>query len=122
MTGHVYLVARVSSATLDSLVAFEIDLADLAKIVFDEDGLGSIRFMSTRADLDCRFRDRAGQVFAEFTWAGYRDGTPVLGRGWACVLKTGGMMEHIYIHRQGDANFTAVRHRKRRGIFQRGRK
>jgi len=76
-------------------VAFEIDLADLAKIVFDEDGLGSIRFMSTRADLDCRFRDRAGQVFAEFTWAGYRDGTPVLGRGWACVLKTGGVAHPV---------------------------
>ncbi len=29
MTGHVYLVARVSSATLDSLAAFEIDRADL---------------------------------------------------------------------------------------------
>ena len=29
MTGHECLVARVSSATLDSLAAFEIDRADL---------------------------------------------------------------------------------------------
>ena len=100
----------------------EIDLAGLAEIVFDNDGLGSIRFMSTQADLDCRFVNRAGEVVAEFSWAGYRDSTPVSGRGWACVLKTGGMMGHLYVHRQGDANFTAVRHRKRLKLFQRDRK
>ena len=100
----------------------EIDLAGPAEIVFDRDGLGSIRFMSNQADLDCRFVNRAGEVFAEFSWAGYRGTTPVSGRGWAHVLKTGGMMGHVYVHRQGDANFTAVKHRKRHGIFQRGRK
>ncbi len=99
----------------------DIDLAGPAEVVFVKDGLGSIRFMSTQADLDCRFVDRAGEVFAEFTWAGYRGTAPASGRGWACVLKTGGMMGHLYYHRQGDANFTAVRARKRLGLFQRGR-
>jgi len=69
-----------------------IDLVGPAEVVFDKDGLGSIRFMSTQADLDCRFVNRAGEVFAEFTWAGYRGTAPASGRGWACVLKTGGMM------------------------------
>ncbi len=100
----------------------DIDLAGPAEVVFVKDGLGSIRFMSTQADLDCRFVDRAGEVFAEFTWAGYRGTAPASGRGWACVLKTGGMMGHLYVHRQGDANFTAVRARKRLKLFQRGRK
>ena len=99
-----------------------IDMVGPAQIVFDKDGLGSIRFMSTQADLDCRFVNRAGEVFAEFTWAGYRGTAPASGRGWACVLKTGGMMGHLYVHRQGDANFTAVRAKKRLGLFQRGRK
>ncbi len=100
----------------------DIDLVGPAEVVFDKDGLGSIRFMSTQADLDCRFVDRAGEVFAEFTWAGYRGTAPASGRGWACVLKTGGMMGHLYYHHQGDANFTAVRAKKRLGLFQRGRK
>ncbi len=69
-----------------------IDLVGPAEVVFDKDGLGSIRFMSTQADLDCRFVDRAGEVFVEFTWVGYRGTAPASGRGWACVLKTGGMM------------------------------
>ena len=100
----------------------EIDLAGPAEMVFEKDGLGSIRFLSSHADLDCRFVNRGGEVFAEFTWAGYRDDTPVSGRGWACVLKTGAMMGELYVHRQGDANFTAVRARKRQGLFQRGRR
>ncbi len=98
-----------------------IDLVGPAEVVFDKDGLGSIRIMSTQADLDCRFVDRAGEVFAEFTWVGYRGCATVSGRGWAHVLKTGGMMGHLYVHRQGDANFTAVRARKRLGVFQRDR-
>lgn len=97
----------------------EIDFAGPAEVVFAEDGLGSIRFMSTQADLDCRFVNRAGEVFAEFTWAGYSGVTPISGRGWAHVLKTGGMMGHLYVHRQSDANFTAVRARKRLKLFQR---
>ena len=99
-----------------------IDLVGPAEIVFDKDGLGSIRFMSTRGDMDCRFVDQAGEVFAEFTWAGYRGTARASGRGWAHVLKTGGMMGHIYVHRQGDANFTAVRAKKRLKLFQRDRK
>ncbi len=99
----------------------DIDLAGPAEIVFDKDGLGSIRFMSTRGDLDCRFVDQAGEVFAEFTWAGYRGTARASGRGWAHVLKTGGMTGHLYVHGQGDANFTAVRAKKRLGLFQRDR-
>ena len=100
----------------------DIDLAGPAQIVFDKDGLGSIRFMSTRGDMDCRFVDQAGVVFAEFTWAGYRGTARASGRGWAHVLKTGGMIGHLYVHRQGDVNFTAVRAKKRLGLFQRDRK
>ncbi len=99
-----------------------IDLVGPAEIVFDKDGLGSIRFMSTQGDMDCRFVDRAGEVFAEFTWAGYRGTARASGRGWAHVLKTGGMVGHLYVHRQGDANFTAVRAKKRLKLFQRDRK
>ena len=48
----------------------DIDLAGPAEVVFVKDGLGSIRFMSTQADLDCRFVNRGGEAFAEFTsWA-----------------------------------------------------
>ncbi len=100
----------------------DIDLAGPAEVVFVKDGLGSIRFISTQADLDCRFVDRAGEVFAEFTWAGYRGTARASGRGWAHVLKTDGMMGHLYVHRQGDANFTAVRAKKRLRLFQRDRK
>ncbi len=100
----------------------DIDLAGPAEVEFVKDGLGSIRFMSTQADLDCRFVDRAGEVFAEFTWAGYRGTAPASGRGWACVLKTGGMMGHLYVHRLCEANFTAVRSSKSLKLFQRGRK
>ena len=99
-----------------------IDLVGPAEIVFDKDGLGSIRFMSTRGDMDCRFVDQAGEVFAEFTWAGYRGTARASGRGWAHVLKTGGMVGHLYVHRQSDANFTAVRAKKRLKLFQRDRK
>ncbi len=99
-----------------------INLVGPAEIVFDKDGLGSIRFMSTQGDMDCHFVDQAGEVFAEFTWAGYRGTARASGRGWAHVLKTGGMMGHLYVHRQGDANFTAVRAKKRRKLFQRDRK
>ncbi len=75
------------------------------------------RFLGTT-----QFSGGTGEAFAEFTWAGYRGTAPASGRGWACVLKTGGMTGHLYVHRQGDANFTAVRARKRLGLFQRDRK
>lgn len=87
----------------------EIDLSGRAVITFDKDGGGSLRFFWVKADIDCRSSTRGGSAFVDFTWAGTRDGSPVSGRGWATVLKTGGMMGHLWVHREGDANFTAVR-------------
>lgn len=88
----------------------EIDLAGRATITYNKDGGGSLRFFGIKVDIDCRCSVRSGDTFIEFTWPDTRDGSPVSGRGWATVLKTGGMMGHLWVRRQGDANFTAIRH------------
>ena len=92
----------------------DIDLVGPAEIVFDKDGLGSIRFMSIQGDMDCRFVDQAGEVFAEFTWAGYRRAArrhvePDLGRGRARA--DGGFRRTPagrFSHRVNDASCSGV--------------
>ena len=50
--GHVYLLARVSSATLDSLAAFETERADLEDDGSDEPSIGSYGVGGVDVELD----------------------------------------------------------------------
>lgn len=97
-------IREVSDHTRD-----EIDRSGRAMISFEKDGGGFLKLLGVDASIDCRTSTRGGSTFVDFTWAGTRNGSPASGRGWAHILKTGGMMGHLWAHGEGDANFTAVR-------------
>ncbi len=85
-----------------------LDLLGPAHFIFDEDALGSFRFIAVEGDMDCRFGKKNGKPLVEFSWTGADDNDPACGRGWAVIdgdLMTG----RIFIHRGDDSAFTAKR-------------
>ena len=86
-----------------------VDLVGPGFIRFDVDGTGEVGFIALTGTLDCRFAPRAGRPSATFTWAGFDEGDPVSGRGWAVVEADGVLSGRIYFHQGDDAAFKAVR-------------
>jgi len=87
----------------------EIDQLGKAVIQFDPNGFGMLRFRRVKAEIDCRYMERGRSHFVDFTWFGTNDQSVATGRGWACVLQTGGLMGRLFVHRGQDWPFTATR-------------
>ena len=87
----------------------EIDRLGKAVIQFDLNGFGVLRLRWVKAEIDCRYIERARSHFVEFTWFGANAESMAAGRGWACVLQTGGLMGHLFVHRGQDWSFMATR-------------
>lgn len=66
-----------------------IELVGPGFIEFDEDGTGEFGFIAVRGWLDCRWSDRDGCPFVEFSWEGEDEGDQVSGRGWATAGEDG---------------------------------
>ena len=85
-----------------------VDLLGPGHFSFAADRFGRFCFVAVQGDMDCRFEDRDGRPFVEFSWAGGDDSDPASGRGWAAVdgdVLTG----VIYIHGGDESEFTATR-------------
>jgi hypothetical protein len=79
-----------------------------ARIEFDGTRSGSLRFIAVIADLDCRFSEREGRPFVEFSFDGIDDGSRRGGRGWA-HLEGDILAGRIFFHRGDESAFSATR-------------
>jgi hypothetical protein len=62
-----------------------LDLIETARITIDKRGQGEFLFGAVKGWLDCRFMERYGLPFVEFSWEGSSEGDNVCGRGWASL-------------------------------------
>ncbi len=90
-----------------------IDAGGRAVISFDRRGYGTLKFCGIEAEMDCRYIVRPRSNVVEFSLVGFEDAEPISGRGWAHVLRTGGMTGHLFLHRGSDLPFSAIRLRQR---------
>ncbi|MBL9087411.1 MAG: hypothetical protein JNM10_09730 [Planctomycetia bacterium] len=97
---------RIESMELWDRDAF--DLLGPAHFTFEEDGLGTFRFIAVEGQIDCRFGSRDEKALVEFSWGGHDEADMASGRGWA-VLDGDVLKGRIYIHLGDDSAFTAAR-------------
>ncbi len=86
-----------------------VNLLGPANITFDDDGLGSFQFIAVVGFIDCRFSERDGLPFVEFSWQGHDDDADACGRGWGIIERDGKLHGRIFIHCADDSAFTAKR-------------
>lgn len=95
--------------SMDVWSAEAINMLGSANITFDDDEMGSFEFIAVVGFTDCRFSERDGKPFAEFSWQGRDDRDETCGRGWATIENNGKMCGHIFIHCGEDSAFNAQR-------------
>ena len=89
----------------------DIDELGPARIQFNRDGTGELRFLVVQGGIDCRFETRDGKPFVEFSWSGFSEMDEACGRGWA-ELETGNRLRgRLFFHLGDDSAFAAVRRR-----------
>ncbi len=86
-----------------------INLLGPANITFDDDALGSFEFGAVVGFIDCRFSERDGKPFVEFSWQGKNDTDDDCGRGWGMIADDGNLHGRIFFHYSDDSAFTAKR-------------
>jgi hypothetical protein len=81
-----------------------LDLVGPAEIAFDDDDLGHLRMIAVDAGIDHRVTGNR----IEFSWAGFDEGDPVSGRGFAEIVddQLTGM---LFFHRGEESSFVARR-------------
>jgi hypothetical protein len=84
-----------------------LDLVEIAYITIDKRGQGEFVFGAVRGRLDCRFTERDGLPFVEFSWEGLSEGDSVCGRGWASLQYDESLEGHLFIHQSDDSAFVA---------------
>ena len=88
--------------------ADDLDLLGPPEIVFESDGLGSLRLGALEAGIDYRVTSDSRGPMAEFSWSGYDDGDLASGRGWARI-ESGRLRGRLFIYLGDDSEFMAVR-------------
>jgi hypothetical protein len=84
-----------------------LDLVETARITIDKRGQGEFLFGAMQGWLDCRFTERDGLPFVEFSWEGLSEGDSVCGRGWVSHQSDGSLEGHLFIHLGDDSAFVA---------------
>lgn len=84
-----------------------IDVVETALITIDKHGQGELIFGAVQGWLDCRFTERGGLPFVEFSWEGLSEGDNVCGRGWASLQSDGSLKGHLFVHLSDDSAFAA---------------
>ena len=84
-----------------------MNLLGPANITFDDDALGSFEFGAVVGFIDCRFSERDGKPFVEFSWQGKNDTDDDSGRGWGMITDEGNLHGRIFFHCSDDSAFTA---------------
>ncbi|HWO68042.1 MAG TPA: hypothetical protein VNO31_49205 [Umezawaea sp.] len=85
-----------------------IDLVEPGFIEFTRDGTGEFGFIAVNGWMDCRWSERDGRPFVEFTWEGNDEMDQVCGRGWAVLAEDGTLIGHLHIHLGEDSGFRAT--------------
>ena len=98
----------------------DIDEQGPARIQFNRDGTGELRFLLVQGGIDCRFEMRDGRAFVEFSWSGFSEMDEACGRGWAELESDTRLRGRVFFHLGDDSAFAAVRqgtahHRQERG-------
>jgi hypothetical protein len=84
-----------------------LDLIETAHITIDKRGQGEFLFGAVKGWLDCRFMERDGLPFVEFSWEGLSEGDMCVGRGCASLQFDGSLEGHLFIHLSDDSAFVA---------------
>lgn len=90
----------------------DIDLLGPGYFRFDDEQTGEFQFIAVRGWLDCRYGERDGKPFVEFSWQGDDEGTEASGRGWATVGNDGSLSGQIFLHQGDDSTFSAKKTEK----------
>ncbi|MET8757762.1 hypothetical protein [Lentzea sp. NPDC004782] len=85
----------------------DVDLVEPGFIKFAKDRTGEFGFIAVRGWMDCRWSERDGRPFVEFSWEGHDEGDQVSGRGWAALADDGSLAGHLFFHLGDDSGFQA---------------
>lgn len=85
-----------------------INLVRPGFIEFANDGTSHFGFIVVTGRMDCRWAERDGQPFVEFSWDGDDEGDLVSGRGWAALALDGTLSGHLFFHMGDDSSFRAT--------------
>ena len=81
-----------------------LDLDGAAHIAFEAGSFGKLQMIALHADID--HREDGDRI--EFSWAGFDEGDPVSGRGFARLVD-GRLLGKLFIHRGDESAFVADR-------------
>jgi hypothetical protein len=84
-----------------------LDLVETAHITIDRRCQGEFFFGAVKGWLDCRFTERDGLPFVEFSWERLSEGDNVCRRGWARLQPDESLEGHLFIHLSDDSAFVA---------------
>lgn len=102
------LTGRWRIVEMDTWDRDAIDLVGPGFVEFARDGVGEFGFIAVHGWLDCRWSERDGRPFVEFSWEGDDEGDQASGRGWATLTEDGGLTGHLFIHLGDDSAFRAM--------------
>ena len=85
-----------------------IHLVESGFIEFTRDGTGEFGFIAVNGWMDCRWSERDGRPFVEFTWEGNDEMDQASGRGWAVIAEDDTLTGHLFIHLGDDSGFRAT--------------
>lgn len=82
---------------IDAWDVGDLGLLGPAYISFRKDKTGEFQFVAIVGTTDCRYSERAGRPFVEFTWDGNDESDHITGRGWA-VIEMDGAPQRTHLH------------------------
>lgn len=85
-----------------------IDLVGPGFIEFPKIGTGRFGFVAVKGWMDCRWSERDGLPFVDFTWEGSDEGDQISGSGWAALAENGTLTGRLFIHMGDESGFTAT--------------
>jgi hypothetical protein len=101
------LTGRWRIVEMDNWDRDAIDLVGPGFIEFAKKRTGEFGFIAVHGWLDCRWSERDGRPFVEFTWEGNDEGDQINGRGWA-TLDGDTLYGHLFFHLGDDSGFRAT--------------
>lgn len=84
-----------------------VELLGPGFIEFADDDRGRFAFIAVSGLMDCRWVERDGGPFVEFSWDGDDEGDQVCGRGWAAQTLDGTLSGRLFFHMGDDSSFRA---------------
>lgn len=93
---------------MDAWDAGYFDMEEPVHITIRENLSGEFQFGLVQGDIDGRVETVNGVPRFDFSWSGFDENDPAIGRGWLCADGNNGE-GHIFIHMGDDSGLKAVR-------------